>query len=153
MLPNTTTQKIISTFHAEITMGGKEVLSKTLKLLEEFEKEKAKNTVEKLITKALKNEMAVTGFDDVYFNLNEGRVMRLIFLKDMVISGYKCTGCSFLTTQEIKSCLYCGSQMEKVSNLIDFIIQKSMQQSVPIEVISESPEFVKTGGIGAFLRF
>jgi len=153
MLPNVTTQKIISTFHAEITMGEKEVLGKTLRLIEEFEKEKAKNTIEKLITKAMKNEMAVTGHDDVLFNLNEGRVMRLIFLKDIVISGYRCTGCGFLTTQEIKSCLYCGGKVEKMGNLIDFVVQKSMQLSVPVEVITESAELAKAGGIGAFLRF
>ncbi|MEK7271735.1 MAG: Vms1/Ankzf1 family peptidyl-tRNA hydrolase [Nitrospirota bacterium] len=153
ILPQAIIRKVISTFNAETFLGEKEVLNKTLKVLEELEGEKQKNMAEELITKAMKNNMAVIGIEDVLGNLQEGKVMKLVFLKDLTAVGFKCSNCGFLTVQTIKSCPYCGGKFEGVHYLIDYTAQKAVEQGALIEIITKSDELVKAGGIGAFLRF
>ncbi len=153
ILPQTILKKVISTFNAEIFLNEKEVLDKTLKILEELEKEKQKSVVEELVTKAMKNNMAVIGLENSLANLQEGKVMKLVFLKDLTASGFKCSNCNFLTVQAIKSCPYCAGKFEEVRYLIDYAAQKAVEQGALIEVIAKSDELGKAGGIGAFLRF
>jgi peptide chain release factor subunit 1 len=153
ILPRQILKKLFSTFHAEIILGEKEVLKKTLKIIEEIENEKERDTVEELITRTMKNDMAVIGLEDVLTKLQERRIMKLIFLKDMKNSGFKCTNCGFLTSQTIKSCPYCEGKFEEINFLIDFAAQKAVEQGVLIEVVTKSDELAKAGGIGAFLRF
>lgn len=153
ILPRTVLQRLFSTFNAEITLGEKEVLDRTLKRLEELESEKERDTVEKLITRAMKNDMAVTGLEDVLINLQEGKVLNLVFLKDRTDFGYRCINCGFLTSQKIGSCPYCEGRFEKINFLIDFAAQKAVEQGGLIEVITKSDELAKVGGIGAFLRY
>ena len=85
--------------------------------------------------------------------VQEGKVMKLVFLKDLTAAGFKCSSCSFLTVQTIKSCPYCGGKFEGVNYLIDYTAQKAVEQGALIEIITKSDELVKAGGIGAFLRF
>jgi len=153
ILPRQILKKLFSTFHAEITLGEKEVLNKTLKIIEKVESEKEKDTMEVLITRVMKNDMAVIGLEDVLTKLQEGSIMKLIFLKDMKDSGFRCTNCGFLTSQSIKSCPYCEGKFEEINFLIDFAVQKAVEQGVLIEVVTKNDELAKAGGIGAFLRF
>lgn len=153
MLPQTILNKVIATFPAKMVLGEKDVLNKTLKIIEKFEREEEKNIVEELITKAMKNNMAVLGLEDVLANLQEGKVMRLVFLKDMTASGFKCSNCHFLTVQAIKFCPYCKGEFEGVHYMVDFAAQKAVEQGALIKVITENREFARAGGIGAFLRF
>ncbi len=153
ILPQTILKKVISAFNAEIFLNEKDVLDKTLKILEELEKEKQKSLVEELITRAMKNNMAVIGLENALASLQEGKVMKLVFLKDLKAQGFKCSNCNFLTVQAIKSCPYCAGKFDEVPYLIDYAAQKAVEQGALIEVINKSDEFGKAGGVGAFLRF
>lgn len=152
MLSQTILKKLVSTFHAETILGAKEVLNKALQVIEGLETEKETNIVNELITRAMKNDMAVIGLEDVLNSLQERNIMRLVFLKDLIASGFKCKNCNFLTVQEIKSCPCCGGEFENIHYLVDFIAQKAVEQGTLFEVITKSNELAKAGGIGAFLR-
>jgi len=153
MLSQTILNKVISTFHPEKIAGDKDVLDKTLKIIEGFEREREKETVQELITRAMKNKMAVIGLEDVLTNLQEGKVMSLIFLKDMTASGFRCTNCNFLTSQILNVCPYCRAGFERINYLIDYALQRAVEHGAIIKVVNESDELRKAGGIGAFLRF
>lgn len=153
MLSQRILDEIISTFHPEKVSGGKDILEKTLKIIEEFERGEEKKTVKELITRAMKNNMAVIGFDDVLTYLHKGNVMKLVFLKDIVANGCRCVNCSFITSQEIKACPYCGGSFEKIDYIVDLAAQRAVEQGATLEVVTESDELAKAGGIGAFLRF
>lgn len=102
---------------------------------------------------AMKNNMAVIGLEDVLISLQERKVMELVFLRDITTSGLKCTNCSFLTVQTIKSCPYCGGEFEEIHYLVDLLAQKAVEMGVLIKVITENEKLARAGGIGAFLRF
>ena len=148
-----TLSKVIATFPAKIVMGEKDVLGRISGIIENFEKEYQNHIVEEIVTKSMKNDMAVTGIDNVLVNLQEGKVMKLVFLKDMMATGFRCTSCDFLTSQSIKSCPYCSKKIEEIPYLIEFAAQKAVEQGVSVEVVAKSDELAKAGGIGAILRF
>lgn len=153
MLPQAILNRVVSVFHPEKISGGKDILEKTLKIIDGFEREKEREIVEELITSAMKNNMAVIGLEDVLTNIQEGKVMNLVFLKDIVANGFRCINCNFLTSQEINACPYCAGKLDRVNYLIDLTAQKAVEQGAIIKVITESNELAKAGGIGAFLRF
>ncbi|MBI4698354.1 MAG: hypothetical protein HY758_05435 [Nitrospirae bacterium] len=153
ILPQTILKKVISTFNAEISSGEKDVLAMTLKILEELEGEKERFLIEDLVTRSMKNMMAVIGMEDILASLQEGKIRELVFLKDLKSQGFKCANCNFLTVQASKSCPYCSGKFEQVHYMVDYAAQKAVEQGALIEVITKSDELGRAGGIGAFLRF
>ncbi len=153
MLPHTISEKIIGTFHAEIFSGEKDILERSMEIMEAFEHKKEQAEIEELITRAMKNNQAVIGLEDVLLNLREGRVMKLFLLKDYSASGFRCVNCGYLTSFMVIPCPYCKGDMETVNYLTDLAVQKAVEQGALIEVVSDNARLKEAGSIGAFLRF
>jgi len=153
LLLKTITDKIIGTFRAGMFENNADILKKIEPVISEFEKKKEKMTVSELLTMASKRENAVVGIDNVLNALQEGRIMRLAFVKDFRDSGYACRNCRYLTKQKVIPCPYCRSEMEEVNYLVDLAAQRAVENGALVHVISESQELLNAGGIGAFLRF
>ena len=153
MIPRSVSDIIIGVFQADMHAGSKEVLEKAEPILQGFEKKKEQDDVEQLLTRARKNENAVIGIEDVLNALQEGRIMKLFFLKDFNRSGLSCAQCEHVTTQKIKVCPYCNGGMRKVNHIVDLIAQKAIEHGAFIEVLSENKKLKRAGNIGAFLRY
>jgi peptide chain release factor subunit 1 len=156
VLTNEIKQKIVGRVNIEKYASKEEVLQKVLPIIEEYEKSKEKETVSDLITKALKNESAVTGIDDTLKYLRERRVMKLVIAKDYAVEGFICENCGFATTQYIECCMECGNCVIKTDNLIEKATEMAIQQSALVEVVRDEKDrqrLLQYGGIGAFLRF
>lgn len=153
MLPNIIADKIIETFQAEMTINTKAILKKVEPILRAFEERKESETIDDLLVKAMKNENAVIGIEDVLNALQEGRIMKLIFLKDYKRAGLLCKKCGFLTVQNISSCPYCRGEIKKANYIVDLIAQKAVEQGASVEVASKNKKLKESGSIGALLRF
>ncbi len=153
MFPQTMAERIIGTFQADMQAQGSEILKKAETILAAYERKQEAETVDELLTKAMKNENAVIGIEDVLNALQEGRVMKLVFLKDYRKSGLSCMQCGYLTVQKIKDCPYCKGVMSRVPYLVDLVAQKAVEQNALIEVASSNKALEESGNIGAFLRF
>src|SRR4030043_1170851 len=153
MLPQAVADKIIGTFQAEMFAKSKEILEKVEPILKEFEKKKEAETIDDLLTKTMKNENAVIGIENVLNALQEGRIMKLIFLKDYKQSGLICKNCGYLTIQHISKCPYCKGEIQGVNYIVDLAAQKAVEQGAFVEVTDENKKLKESGSIGAFLRF
>jgi len=153
MLPQAVADKVIGTFQAEMFAKSKEILEKVKPILRAYEIQKESETIEDLLTKAMKNEDAVIGIENVLNALQEGRIMKLLFLKDYKQSGLACKNCGYLTIQHISKCPYCKGEIHEVNYIVDLIAQKAVEQGAVIEVVSENKKLKESGNIGAFLRF
>ena len=153
MIPQSVSDIIIGVFQADMHAGSKEVLAKAEPILQTFEKKKEQEDIDKLLTRARKNEHAVIGIEDVLNALQEGRIMKLFFMKDFKQSGLSCAKCQHMTTQKIKICPYCKGDMRKVNYIVDLIAQKAIEHGALIEVLSENNKLKRSGNIGAFLRY
>jgi len=153
MLPQKVASKVIGTFHAEMFANSNEILKKAEPVLRASERKHDEKTVEDLLTGAMKNENAVIGIEDVLHTLQEGRIMKLLFLKDFKKSGLTCENCGFLTVQTVPNCPYCKGKTKKVNYIVDLLAQKAVEQGALIEVLDENKKLKDAGKIGAFLRF
>lgn len=153
MLPKTIVDKVIGTVKIEMFAKGPEVLAKVEPIVIEYEMNKEKETVDALITGAMKNKNAVLGLEDVLHAIHQQKVMKLVFLKEVKPSGYSCKSCGFLTLQKADPCPYCKGEMEMVDYLIDLAGEKAIGQGALVEVLTDDKKLREAGGIGAFLRF
>jgi peptide subunit release factor 1 (eRF1) len=101
-------------------------LKKIAPVISTYEQKKREEIVAELIEKAIKNELAVVGLDNVLNALQEQRVMRLIIEKDFKANGYGCISCGYLTPQEIQSCPFCKGRMEPIDSLIGMAGEKAI---------------------------
>ena len=153
LLHKTILNRVIGTVRMNMLAKADEVLSKIEPIVSEFEKKKEDEDVDILIAKAMKNENAVLGLDNVLNALQEQRVMKLAFVRDYKMSGYSCASCGFLTTQKVTPCPYCKGEMEDIDHMVNLAGEKAIQQGALIEIVSENKKLLDAGGIGAFLRF
>jgi peptide chain release factor subunit 1 len=153
MLPHVMADKIMGTFQADMTANSKEILEKTEPIVDAYERKKEVEDIDDLLTKAMKNENAVLGIENVLNALQEGRVMKLVFLKGFKHSGISCSKCGYLTIQNASSCPFCRGDMQEAKYIVDLIAQKAVQQGTLIEVAHENAKLREAGSIGAFLRF
>jgi len=153
MLSKPLLERVIGTVKIEMIAKSDDVLRKAEQLVAAFEKKKQEETIESLITGAMKIKDAALGVEDVLNALQEQRVMKLIFIKDLRLSGYSCGSCGFLTTQNVTPCPYCKGKMEFVDYIVNLAGEKAIQQGALVEVVTENKKLQEAGGIGAFLRF
>jgi peptide chain release factor subunit 1 len=153
MLPATIHHRIVGTFHAEMFGKNDEILSKIEPVIIRHEKEQREESAERLIRQAMKNENAVLGMENVLNALQEGRVMKLLFLRDLSPVGFVCENCGSLGVQDIKQCPYCKGDMKKANYLVELAVQKAVEQGAAVEVVIEHKGLADAGGIGAFVRF
>ena len=153
MLPRAVSEKIVGVFHAEMFANVNDVFEKVKPVISESESMAEKAIVSDLLTAAGKGQNAVIGIEDVLNALQEGRIMKLVFIKDFKDEGYECRNCRNLSKQRVSVCPYCKGGMEEVNYLIDLAAQRAVEQGSQIEVIAENKELLDAGGIGAFLRF
>ncbi len=153
LFPRHISGKIIGTFSVTMSAPGNEVLFRVTPVIEAYERKEKEETIELLMTKTMKNENAVLGIDNVLSALQEGRVMKLLFVKDYKTHGFSCARCGFLTSQMAAECPYCKKPMQKVDYMIDLAAQKAIEQGAAFEVVHDNKQFEKAGAIGAFLRY
>lgn len=153
MLHRTVLDRVIGIAKVEMFARPDEVLRRVEPIVSAYEKKKEEEMVETLIAKALKNENAVLGLDNVVNALQQQRVMKLVFVKDYKASGYSCSSCGYLGVQKVDPCPYCKGKMDAVDYMVDLAGEKAIQQNAFVEVVSESRKLMDAGGIGAFLRF
>lgn len=156
MIPDEIKLKIVGRANIEKYASKEEVLEKVLPIIEGYEKSKEKETVNELITRALKNDNAVTGIDDTIKYLRDRRVMKLVIAKDYSVQGFVCENCGFATTQQVECCMECGGCVMKTDNLIEKATEMAIEGGSIIEVVKDEKDrlrLIEYGGVGAFLRF
>jgi peptide chain release factor subunit 1 len=153
MLPKTITEKVIGTFSAGMFEVNADIIKKVGPVLRAFEKQREESTVEELVNRALKNEKAVIGLEGVLKAVQEGRAMKIVLERDFGHHGFQCSQCSALSLRGEVNCPYCGGKMEDVNYIVDFAVQKAVEQGALVEIVAESERLAKAGRIGAFLRF
>lgn len=153
MLPQPIKAKTAGTFAADMHAGNGEILEKSLDIIKGAGKVIEETLVDELVTRASKNGSAAMGLDDVLSQLQSGNIHHLLYMEGFNASGFKCPSCNFLTVQDLKTCPYCSTTLETIGHLIDFAIQKAIDQGAGISAITISNKLKEAGSIGALLRY
>ncbi len=153
MLPQPITAKTAGTFTADMHAGNDEILEKSMHIIKNAGNTIEERLIDELITRSSKNGSAAMGLDNVLSQMQSGNIHHLIYMEGLNASGFKCSSCNFLTVQDLKTCPYCSASLEKIEHLIDFAIQKAIDQGAGISAITVSEKLKSAGSIGALLRY
>ena len=152
MLPQPIAAKIAGTFTADMHASNDEILKKSMEIVHSVEKVREERLVEELVTRSSKNGSAAMGLDDVLSQIQSGNIHHLIYIDGLRASGFKCSSCNLLTVQDLNACPYCSTPLEKVEHLMDFTVQRAIDQGAEISAITMSQGLKEAGSIGALLR-
>jgi peptide chain release factor subunit 1 len=152
-LPKSYQSLVVGDFPMDMTAAHADVMAQATKEALNAQKKLNQALVEQAITLAAKGRSGVTGLDDTLNAIHEGRVKTLLVSQDFEKAGYRCTGCGYLTTQNLEKCSFCGGSFSKIESAVEMAVQETLQKNAEVKVMTEAPELDKAGYIAAIMRY
>jgi len=159
MLPTEIRSMVRGVFDSGMCVTADELMRKVEPLVSSFEAHRQDEEVRRLVSAAPKSGLAAVGLDDVLTAVHQGRVRKLMLVKDFnnnsKTPGYGCGNCGFKTTTEAAGgCPYCGAAMQRMDYAVEDAVHLSIEQGAVVETVyAGNRELTEKGGIGAFLHF
>ncbi len=152
-LPKSWQSLVVGSFPMSMTASHTAVLNRATRAALDAEIKLNRTLVNQAITQAAKGSTGVTGLIDTLNAIHEGRVKTLLALQEFEQSGYRCTGCGYLTTQQVEKCPFCGGTFETIENAVEMAIQDALRSGADVKIIQENEALEKAGFISAILRY
>jgi peptide subunit release factor 1 (eRF1) len=83
----------------------------------------------------------------------EGRLQTLVMSAGQTAPAYRCAQCGYLTTQPLEKCPFCGGKFEEVSDAVNLIVRRVVEDGGKVEVVPDDETLEQAGGIGGLLRY
>ena len=151
-MPSTIREKVIGTFSAGMYATPVEILAAASPIIKEYERAAKDRMIEDLIARVYKDNRGVLGIEDVILMTEEKRIQTLMVDSDYEQPGYVCPSCRALSVTP-DPCRFCGAQTGKTTHLVDFIMEKAVEQGGSVEVVPGESKLREDGRIGALLRY
>ena len=84
--------------------------------------------------------------------LNEGHIQTLIISDGFRKNAFRCKSTGWLTTKPEEMCTG-EDDVEKVYDVVDYVVNQVMRSGGEVDVIMSSPELERAGHIGAIVRY
>ena len=151
VLPGALRDLVVGSFTADMDANELEIRESAFELLESLEQAHHEKVVDAVITSAAKGQNGVIGLDGTLSVAYEGRIQVLVVDRDYRQPGYRCTGCGYLTTQQLDKCVFCGHEFEEIPDAVEAVVTQVVEKGGDVEVIDE--ELMEEAQIGALLRY
>ena len=152
-LPKSWQSLVVGTFPMSMTASKVDVLERVLQIGREVEFQKEEQVLKKLVTGAAKDQKGVLDLDGTLGAVHDGRVLMLVIQDGYKASGYCCTGCGYVTSQELEACPFCGSKFECIPDAVEMAVHKVMKAGGEVELLQHRHDVKGFNGIGAILRY
>ena len=152
-LPKTWQSLISGTFTIDINAKPQEVKKIILELGNNQDQKKQDALIESVITETAKGKLGVLRTEDVLGAVREGRVQTLLLNSEFHQAGFRCTGCGYLTVQEMEDCPFCGSVFQQIDDAAELAVRDVLNAGGSVELLNDHPALREHGGIGALLRY
>jgi peptide subunit release factor 1 (eRF1) len=153
LLPKSWQSLIVGTFPMSMTASKNEVLERAMQIGQEAERRREAQLVEVVMTGAAKGRGGVIRLDDTLKAVHEGRVQTLLIREGFRASGYRCSGCGFVTAQPFDACPYCGKTFESIPDAVEMAVRNVMLSGGDVEVLHDGQSTEDFGNIAALLRY
>jgi len=150
-LPQHIREIIVGTFNADLDIGEPELRQQSQAILEELQRQRQADLVEMVITAAAKGSNGVVRLDDTLSAAHEGRIQVLVVERNFHQTGYRCTGCGYLTTQELSTCPFCSGSFETIPDAAEAVVTQVIEKGGMVEVVPDG--MLGEAHIGALLRY
>lgn len=151
VLPSSLRDLVAGTFSANMDASEVDIRERSYELLENLEQERHERAAEAVTTAAAKGMNGVLGLDATLSVANEGRIQVLVVEHDYHQSGYKCTGCGYLTTQKLEKCIFCGNEFIESPDAVEAVVTQVVETGGAVEVVDDAT--MGEARIGALLRY
>ncbi len=145
-------QRVRARIHLPIIASAEEVLTRSLAVEEELERNRERAKVEQLAQAAAAGTRGVAGLPGTLAALAEARVGELIVGIDRTAPGMSCPSCGRLS-EGGETCPACGNGLLPVPDVIEAAVAQALRQGCLIETVMDEGALAGLGGIGALLRF
>jgi len=155
LLPKRLHGKLVETIPMAVGASPQEVLEKVRAVQERMEREHELEMIQALESELHESGKAVSGLEAVCQAVNEGRVWRLFYIKDLAADGVECSQCGAVWPGSPERCPVCGGAVEPVAQLIDRLGQLVLEQAGQVEMVAgpAAERLGRLGAIAALLRF
>lgn len=126
---------------------------KAWEVINRFEKEAKDDLINKLMDELNPNRMGILGINAVIKSLLIEQIKILIYDRHFTHSGYVCKVCSYITIEKKDKCPYCEGELIFYNDIVDEIVEDSLNQGCEIVDIEGNDRLKKAGSIGAVLRY
>ncbi len=151
-LPKFWQSLVVGSFPMSITSNPVDVLNRAMELGHQAEQRRETRLVDTMITAAAKNDGGVVRLDETLSAVHEGRVQTLIVQEGYRSPGYQCEGCSYLTTQKLEDCPFCGKKFAKINDAVEMAVRQVMQTGGDVEIVRGNARMEEIG-IGGIMRY
>jgi len=152
-LPKSWQSLVVGTFPMSMTASKVDVLERVMHIGREVEFQKEEQVLKKLVTGAAKEQKGVLDLDGTLGAVHDGRVQMLVIQDGYRASGYRCTGCGYVTSQDLEACPFCGSKFEFIPDAVEMAVHKVMRAGGEVEVLQHQHAVKGFENIGAILRY
>ncbi len=152
-LPKSWQSLIVTEFPMSMSASQAEILDKAMDEAQKAQKILTDNLVDQAITLAAKGSNGVIGLIDTLNANHEGRVKTLLVSEGFEQMGYRCTGCGYLTVQELDKCPFCGGQFEEIGAAVEMAVQEALRKNADVKVVAGNDKLDEAGNIAAILRY
>jgi peptide subunit release factor 1 (eRF1) len=153
MLPKAWQSLIVGTFPMSMNASKNEVQERAMQVGQEAEHRREAQLVKSVVTGAAKKRGGVISLDDTLNALHDGRVQTLLIKEGFRAPGYRCTGCGYLTAQQLEACPFCGKSFQQIPDAVEMAVHKVMELGGEVEVLHDGQITQEFGNIAALLRY
>ena len=151
LLSSTCGDLVDGTLAVDMGAGEPEIRERAFEILEALEQERHEKMVNTIVTATAKGMNGVLGLDQTLSMAHEGRIQVLIMERDYHQPGYRCTGCGYLTSQQLETCVFCGSEFAEIPDAVEAVVTQVVEKGGDVDVIDG--ETMGDARIGALLRY
>ena len=153
MLPKSVQRLVVGEISLDVEAAASEVLLRSKGSLLAVESERQEELIESMMSAAAAGGRGVTGIADTLAVAQEGRVQTLVMSAGHTVPAYRCSGCGYLTVQQLEGCPFCGNTFEEISDAVNLIVRRVVEDGGRVEVVSDSEVLDQAGEIGGLLRY
>ena len=153
LLPKALQDQVIGAFPIDVAASTTELQARSMELIETLAIKREGELVGELIAGWKRGNGATVGLSDTLAALQEHRPGVLLISAGYEASGYRCENCRYLMLSEREECPLCGGAMSQVSDLVETMTLRALEQGVEVEIVRGSEELAEAGSIGALLRY
>ncbi|MBN1262100.1 MAG: hypothetical protein JXB35_15585 [Anaerolineae bacterium] len=150
-LPSTLQSAVAGAFTLDMEANEAEIKEQSFAILQALGEKRKKDLVETVITAAAKGSNGVIRLDETLSAAHEGRIQVLILERGYYQKGYRCTGCSYLTTQKLESCPFCSAEFSEIPDAAEAVVAQVVEKGGAVEVVDDGQ--MGDARIGALLRY
>jgi len=152
-LPKVWRSLVAGTFPMSMTAGYPQVLEKAVEIVSQVDREAEEKLVGRVITAAAKGHGGVVRLDDTLTAVHSGQVQTLIVDEGYRAPGFRCSGCGYVTSQDIDTCPFCGSGFDRIEDAVELAVRHVIRDGGEVEFIHDSEKLLEAGRIGGLLRY